>query len=129
MLLAIKQLTITLLLIIGVMMFISIVVLAQSQSMSVEKQIKILKDKLELNNEQIKKITEILEDQREEMTTAKNDNRGNNEALRTVMLELKKKTDEQIRSVLTDDQLIMYDKWQKEQRAHMGRRMKARSIE
>ncbi len=120
----IKRMTVILVLIIGTAMLLSTVTQAQPKQMSVEEQVKILKGKLKLNDEQIKKITEILEDQREEMATAANDYRGDREVMHTVMLELWKKTDNQIIDVLTDDQVEKYEKLQREHRAQMRKRMR-----
>jgi periplasmic protein CpxP/Spy len=94
---------------IGVVVVISNTVQAQPKRMSVEEQIKILKKKLKLNNEQTAKITTILEDQREEATTSMNENRGDPEAKRAAMRELTRKTNANIKAVLTEEQAVKYD--------------------
>jgi periplasmic protein CpxP/Spy len=119
---AVKRITIGLLLVVGIAILFSTLAQAQPQRMSVEDRVKILKDSLKLSDEQSSKITKILEDQREEMTTAMNDNRGDREAMRSVMQELMKNTDSQIKAVLTENQAKKYDKMLEGRRARMGRR-------
>lgn len=92
--------------------------------MSVEDQVKILKDSLKLTGDQVTKITKILEDQREERTTAMSENKGDRDAMRATMQEIAKKTDGKIKKVLTEDQAVTYDRMVKERRAQMERRMR-----
>jgi len=118
----IKQITIGLVLIIGVAILFSTLAQAQPQRMSIEDRVKILKDSLKLSDEQSTKITKFLEDQREEMTTAMGENRDNRDAMQAARKEIMKKADENIKSVLTEDQAKKYDEMLKERRARMGRR-------
>ncbi len=92
--------------------------------MTVEDQVKILKDSLNLTSDQVTKITKILEDQREERATAMSENRGDREAMRAAMQEILKKTDEKIKGVLTGDQAVIYDRMMKARRARMEQRMR-----
>ncbi len=119
---AIKRITVAFVLMIGVLILLSTVAQAQPQRMSVKERVKILKDTLKLNDEQTMKITTILEDQREEITTAMNDNHGDRNAMHAVMQEIMKKNDDKIKEVLTEDQASKYDKMLKDQRAKMNRR-------
>ena len=119
---AINRMTIGLLLVIGIAILFSTLAQAQPQRMSVEGRIKILKDSLKLNDAQSAKITKILEDQREEMTTAMSENRDNRDAMQTARKEIMKKADEQIKSVLTEDQAKKYDEMVKSRRARIGQR-------
>jgi septal ring factor EnvC (AmiA/AmiB activator) len=121
----IKRMTATLVLLLGVLILLSSATQAQPQRMSVEKRIKILKDTLKLNDEQTKKITTILEDQREEMSTAMNENHDDRQAMHAVAQEIMKKTDNKIEEVLTEDQVKAYDKMIKDRQAQMSRRMKS----
>ena len=105
---AIKRITIGLVLVFGVTMFFYTLTQAQPQRMSVENRVKILKDSLKLSDEQSNKITKILEDQREEMTMAMKDNSGNRDSMRTIIKEITKKSDDQIKAVLTEDQAAKY---------------------
>jgi periplasmic protein CpxP/Spy len=118
----VKRMTIGLILVMGFANLFSALTQAQPQRMSVEDRIKILKDSLKLSSEQSIEITKILEDQREEMTTSMNDNKGDRKAMRTVMQELMKKTNDQIKAVLTEDQAKKYDKMLQGRRARLGRR-------
>ena len=122
MLTAINRLTTGLVLIIGIAIIFSTLVQAQPQRMSIEDRVKILKDSLKLNDDQSTKITKILEDQREEMTNAMNENKDNRDAMQTARREIMKKTDEQIKSLLTEDQAKKYDQMLKTRRARMGQR-------
>jgi ribosomal protein L22 len=120
----IRRMTAALLLLLGVVMLLSSAAQAQPQRMSVEEQTKILKDKLILSGDQTKKITTILEDQREEMAIAMNDNRSNGQAMQTAAQEITKKTDTKIKKVLSEGQVNAYDKIIKDRQAQVSRRMK-----
>jgi protein CpxP len=96
--------------------------LGLSQRMSVEERVKVLKDSLKLSDDQVTKITKILEDQREEMTTAREEHRGDRDAMRAVIEEMMKKTDDKIKGVLNADQASKYEEMMKQRRANMGRR-------
>ena len=119
---AINRLTIGLVLIIGIAILCSTLVQAQPQRMSIEDRVKILKDSLKLNDDQCTKITKILEDQREEMTNAMNENKDNRDAMQAARREIMKKADEQIKSLLTEDQAKKYDQMLKTRRARMRQR-------
>jgi periplasmic protein CpxP/Spy len=118
----IKRVTSGLVLIMGITMLFSALAQAQPQRMSVEDRVKILKDSLKLSDDQSAKITEILEDQREEMTTAMKDIHDNRDSMQTIRQEIMKKTNEQIKSVLTESQAKKYDALLKNRRQNMGRR-------
>jgi Spy/CpxP family protein refolding chaperone len=118
----IKRMASGLVIVIGIAILFSTLAQAQPQRMSVEGRVKILKDSLKLSDEQSAKITKILEDQREEMTTAMKDIRDNRDSMQTVRQEIMKKTDENIKSVLTENQAKKYDDMLKARRARMGRR-------
>ncbi len=114
--------TMGLVVVLGIVMLFSTLAQAQPQRMSVEDRVKMLSDSLKLSEEQSAKITKILEDQREEMTTAMSENQGDRDAMRSAMQELMKKSDDKIKAVLTEDQAKEYDKMVQERRARMGRR-------
>jgi periplasmic protein CpxP/Spy len=119
---AIKRMTRGLILTLGMTVLFSMLTQAQQQRPSVEDRVKNLKKSLKLSDEQSTKITRILEDQREEITTAMNENRNDRDALQTAKQEIMKKTDEQIKSVLTEDQVQKYEKMLKGRRARAGLR-------
>ena len=81
----IKRITTGLILVMGVIVLVCTLAQAQAQPqrMSIEDRVKILKDSLKLSDEQSSKITKILEDQREEMTTAMSENRDDHDAMQT----------------------------------------------
>jgi protein CpxP len=109
----------------GALLLASAPALAQQRMrMSVEDQVKILKDSLKLSDDQAAKITKILEDQREERTNALSQNQGDRDAMRAAMQEVAKKTDEKIKGVLSGDQAATYDRMMKARRAQMQRRMR-----
>jgi Spy/CpxP family protein refolding chaperone len=118
----IKRMASGLVLVMGITILFSALVQAQPQRMSVEDRVKILKDSLKLSDEQSSKITKILEDQREEMTTAMNENQGDREAMRPVMQGIMKKTDDKIKTILSKGQATKYDKIVQERRARMEQR-------
>lgn len=115
----VKRIPIGFVLAIGIVMLFSTLAGGQSQRITVEDRVKILKGNLKLSDEQSAKITKILEDQREEMTTAMNENRDNRDAMQAARREIIKKADEQIKSVLTEEQAKKYDKMLKERRTRM----------
>ena len=122
MLAIIKRMYSGLVLVIGITVLFSTLVQAQPQRMSVEDRVKILKDSLKLSDEQSSKITKILEDQREEMTTAMTENQGDRDAMRSVMQGLMKKSDDKIKAILSKNQAKKYDKIVQERRARMEQR-------
>ena len=105
-----KRMIAALVLLLGVLMLLLSAAQAQPQRLSVEKHITILKNKLKLNAEQTKKITAILEDQREEITTVMNENRNDHQALQEAIQEITKKTDIKIKEVLKEKQIRAFDK-------------------
>lgn len=121
----IHRITVGIVLACAALFFVSASMPAQKRMrMSVEDQVKILKDSLKLTGDQVTKITKILEDQREERTTAMSENKGDRDAMRATMQEIAKKTDGKIKKVLTEDQAVTYDRMVKERRAQMERRMR-----
>lgn len=95
---------------------------AQPFRMSVQDRVQLLKDSLKLSSEQEKKITEILTAQQTEMQQKRNELQGDREASRTYMMEHAKKTDEQIKAVLTKEQAQKYDSMMKARREQMRKR-------
>ena len=119
---AINRWTIGLVLIIGIGILSSTFVQAQPQRMSIEDRVKIFKDSLNLNDDQCTKITKILEDQREEMTTAMSENGDDRDAMQAARIKIMKKADDNIKALLTEDQATKYDEMVKLRRARMGQR-------
>jgi protein CpxP len=117
--------TAALVLLLGVLMLLSSAAQAQPQRMPVEERIKILKNKLKLSDEQTKKIKTMLEDQREEITTAMNDNRSDRQAMLSVVEDVLKKTDNKIKKILTEKQVKAYDKIIQDRQAEVSSPMKS----
>lgn len=99
--------------------FLSVTVNAQPFRMSVQERVQILKDSLNLTQEQEKKITEILTTQQTEAQKMREEFQGDREAARSYMMESIKKTDEQIKAVLTKEQAQKYDAMMKARRERM----------
>jgi protein CpxP len=106
-----------------VLMLLSSAAQAQPHRMSVDEHIKTLKGKLKLSDKQTKKITTILEDQREEMTSAMDNNRSDRQAMHEAVKEIAGKTDNKIKEVLTEEQIKAYDKMINDRQARISRRM------
>jgi len=119
---AIKRMTIGLMLVIGFALLLSTFAQAQPMRMSTEERVKILKDTLKLSNEQAAKVTTILDQQSKEMTTVFEKYSDNRDSMRTAMQKVMQKSDKKIISVLTKDQAKKYEVIQKERRERMGQR-------
>jgi periplasmic protein CpxP/Spy len=122
---AVNRITLGLVLVIGIVILFSTLAQAQPQRMSVENRVKILKDSLKLSDKQSAKIIKILEDQREEITTALNENRDDRSALQAAKKKIMKKAEQNIKSVLTEDQAKRYDEMIKQHNARMERRTRS----
>jgi periplasmic protein CpxP/Spy len=119
---AIKRMTVGLVLVIGFAILLSTYTQAQPMRMSTEERVKILKDSLKLSDEQAAKVTIILDQQSKEMTSAFEKYSDNRDSMRTAMQEIMQKYDKKINSILTKDQAKKYDVMQKERRERMGLR-------
>jgi len=86
---------------------------------SVDDQIKHLSKKLNLSDDQQAKLKPILEDQRKQMETIHNDSSLSREDRFSKMQELRKNSDDQIKSVLNPDQQKNFDKMREEQHDRM----------
>ncbi len=106
----IRRFTSLFILLLGVLIPLTSIAQVLPQRVSIEKHIKILKDKLKLNDEQIKKIKYVLEDQREELSIAMHDNRGDSQAMDEAVQEIRKNTDNKIKAILNEKQIEVYNK-------------------
>jgi len=114
-----KKFSVTIMILGCMLMFCSGTQAQQRMRMSAEDQAKALKDSLSLTDDQTTKITDILKDAREEMTTLMSQNNGDREAMRDSMQAIQKRSDKQIKSVLTADEAKKYDALMKARRARM----------
>ncbi len=83
--------------------------MGQRMRMSPEQQATILKDSLGLDSTQTAKITTIYKEQQDEIAKIRDANQGDFEAMRTAMTEMRTKTDNKIKAVLTDAQKTKYE--------------------
>ncbi len=93
--------------------------MGRRQMPSVDDQIKHLTKKLSLTDDQQAKLKPILEDQRKQMETIHNDSSLSREDRFSKMQDLRKSSDDQIRSVLNADQQKNFDKMREEQHSRM----------
>jgi protein CpxP len=93
--------------------------MGRRQMPSVDDQIKHLSKKLSLTDDQQAKLKPILEDQRKQMETIHNDSSLSRQDRFSKMQELRKSSDDQIKSVLNADQQKNFDKMREDQHDHM----------
>lgn len=83
---------------------------------SVDDQVKMLSDRLNLTADQQTKIKPILEDQRTQAQELRKDDSLSDDDRRNKMRTLRESTNSKIRDVLTDDQKKQFDEMQKQMR-------------
>ncbi|HTP12552.1 MAG TPA: hypothetical protein VMM37_02955 [Bacteroidota bacterium] len=94
----------------------------QRMRMSPEQQATVLKDSLGLDSTQTAKVTTIYKEQQDEMAKIRDANQGDFDAMRTAMTEMRTKTDNKIKEVLTDAQKTKYEEMMKNRpMGRMGR--------
>lgn len=103
----------------GCMLMFCTVAQAQRMRISPEEQAKALKDSLSLTDDQTAKVTTILNDAREEVTTMMSQSSGDREAMRDSLQAIQRKSDTQIKALLTNEQAKKYDVLMKARRARM----------
>ena len=91
---------------------------------SADDQLKHLSKKLNLSDDQQAKLKPILEDQHKQMQQLWNDSSTSRQDRFSKMRELRESGDDQIKSVLNDDQQKKFDEMREEQRSHMRHRMR-----
>ncbi len=79
-----------------------------------EKQTKWMSDILDLSERQLQKVKEINMKYAEKMMNERQSAVGNREAMRSLMMKLTKEKDEELKKVLTDDQLALLQKKRRE---------------
>ena len=94
---------------------------------SADDQLKHLTKKLNLSDDQQAKLKPILEDQHNQMEQLRADNSTSREDRWKKMHEIHENSDNQIKSVLNEDQQKKFDQMREEQRSRMKDRMGARS--
>ena len=94
---------------------------------SADDQLKHLTKRLNLSDDQQTKIKPILEDQQNQMQQLRADNSTSREDRWKKMREIHENSDNQIKSVLNEDQQKKFEEMREEQRSRMKERMGAHS--
>lgn len=81
----------------------------QRMRFSPEAQAKMLTDSLALDSTQTARVTAILTDQQASMQNIREDNQGDFDAMRGAMTDLRTKTQDKIKAVLSDTQKAKYE--------------------
>ena len=100
--------------------------LAQMRRPSPEVQAKMLKDSLQLSDDQTAKITDILAEARKDQQDAMSANQGDRQAMRSAMMGIMKNTDTKITTLLSTEQAQKFESMQKNRREHMMRQRQAK---
>jgi len=80
----------------------------QGMRMTPEEKAKVLTDSLALDSTQTVQVIAMFKDQQAAMDKIREDNQEDREAMRGAMMDLRKKTDEKIMTILTDLQKTKY---------------------
>ena len=91
------------------------------QPPSVDEQVKRLADRLNLTSDQQSKIKPILEDQRQQMASLREDSSMSREDRMSKMRSIRESTNSKISEILNDDQKKQYEAMQHEMRSREGR--------
>jgi Spy/CpxP family protein refolding chaperone len=100
--------------------------LAQMRRPSPEVQAKMLKDSLQLSDDQTAKITDILAEARKDQQDAMSANQGDRQAMRSAMMGIMKNTDKKITTLLSTEQAQKFESMQKNRREYMMRQRQAK---
>ncbi len=90
------------------------------QPPSVDQQVKRLTDRLNLSSDQQSKIKPILEDQRQQMESVRNDSSLSREEHMAKMRSIRESTTSKIKDNLNDDQKKQYEAMRQEMRGRQG---------
>ena len=99
----------------GILFISSVTILAQ-RNFDINERLNTLKEKLELNDEQVSKIKVVLEESRDQMQELFENRSGDREGMRDKMREIRKNSNEKIESNLTENQLEKYRKYVEDER-------------
>jgi len=100
--------------------------LAQMRRPSPEVQAKMLKDSLQLSDDQTAKITDILAEAQKDQQDAMSANQGDRQAMRSAMMGIMKNTDTKITTLLSTEQAQKFESMQKNRREQMMRQRQAK---
>jgi hypothetical protein len=90
--------------------------------MSPDDRLKQMSKDLKLTDDEQAKIKPILIDEQKKMGDLRNDNRGDRQAMREKMMQIRKDTNDQIRVQLDDKQKEKFDKQEQEREDRMKNR-------
>lgn len=90
--------------------------------MNGERQVEMMKERLNLSAEQEEKIKAIFEERGEKMAKARDESGDDRSAMRETMGKIFRETDEKVIAVLNDEQKEEYKKMQEEMRERMRQR-------
>ena len=91
-----------------------------------EAQLKELKEKVSLTDDQTVKVRTIMKKAQEDRRAIWENSDGDREAMRGEMMKLMEKTDAEIAKVLTPKQMPKYEEYKKERQKRMQERMRER---
>ena len=97
------------------------------QRRSPEEQAKLLQEELDLSDEQTNQVEKIYADSRQEIVKARENFDGDRRHMREIMMEYRKKTNQQIVEVLNEDQEKNFQEYLDEQQERMRKRREDRS--
>ncbi len=94
--------------------------------MSPEERAKQLKERLSLSDEQTAQVQKIFEESQKKMMAMRDSLRGDFDAMRKVVQEVTEKTDKDIKTLLTEEQVKKYDEVIKQRQQRMQQGMQQR---
>jgi len=98
----------------------------RSQRRSPEENAKLLREKLNLTDEQTKQVEKIYINLKEERTKARENFDGDRRQLREIMMKYREKTNQQIEEILNENQIKIFQEYLGEQQERMRERMRSR---
>jgi periplasmic protein CpxP/Spy len=87
----------------------------------VDDQVKNLREKLDLSDEQVKQIKPILQERNENVRDLHDNSKGTRFEMRESIMEIRAEADKKIKEILTDEQLAKYKEYLEEQRSRRRR--------
>ncbi len=99
----------------GILFIFSITLMAQ-RNFDINERLKTLKEKLELNDEQVSKIKVVLEESQDQMQELFENRAGDREEMRNKMQEIRKDSNTKIESLLNENQIEKYRKYVENER-------------
>ncbi len=95
-------------------MMLSFTLSAQPVRMTPQERIEKMAKDLSLTKEQQAKVLDILTKSQESMKKLRDENKGDREAMRPAMQKLRQESDDQVKKVLTKEQVKLFEKQRSE---------------